>query len=57
MINEWINKRVKVSLSNGFYYKGLVLSEGDSYIRIRDITGKMVFINLGAVISIEEENE
>ena len=54
MGNDWINKRVKISLQNGFYYKGLVISEGDSYIKIRDIRDNLVFINFDAVISIEE---
>jgi len=53
-MNDWLNKVVKVSLKNGFYYKGKVLSEGENYIRIRDINGKMVFINFDFVISIEE---
>ena len=54
MVNEWINKTVKVSLNNGFYYKGVVISEGDTYIKIRDIKDKIVFINFDAVISIVE---
>ena len=54
MENDWINKKVKVALKNGFYYKGLVLSEGETYIKIRDIKDNLVFINFDAVVSIEE---
>lgn len=54
MDNEWKNKKVKVSLSNGRYYKGLVLSEGEDYIRIRDINDNIVFIKFSAVDVIEE---
>jgi hypothetical protein len=48
------DKRVKVILKNGQYYRGYVLSQGDEYIRIRDIKDKVVFINLDAVSTIEE---
>jgi small nuclear ribonucleoprotein (snRNP)-like protein len=54
MVNEWVNKKVKVSLSNGMYYKGLVLSEGEDYIRLRDIKNNIVFIKFSAVDVIEE---
>jgi len=54
MEDDWINKRVKVSLCNGRYYKGEVLSEGEDYIRIRDINDNIVFIKFSAVDVIEE---
>ena len=57
MESEWINKKVKVSLSTGRYYKGLVLSEGEDYIRIRDINDNIVFIRFSAVDVIEEWRE
>lgn len=52
-----MNKKVKVSLSNGMYYKGLVLSEGEDYIRIRDIRDNIVFINFSAIAVLEEWGE
>ena len=54
MEDNWINKKVKVSLSTGRYYKGEVLSEGEDYIRLRDIKDNLVFIKLSAVDVIEE---
>lgn len=54
MVNEWVNKKVKVSLSNGMYYKGLVLSEGEDWIRLRDIKSNIVFIKFSAIDVIEE---
>ena len=54
MEDNWSNKKVKVSLSTGRYYKGLVLSEGEDYIRIRDINDNIVFIKFSAVEVIEE---
>lgn len=54
MENEWVNKKVKVSLSNGMYYKGLVLSEGKDWIKLRDIKNNIVFVKFSAIDVIEE---
>lgn len=54
MENEWLNKKVKVSLSSGMYYKGLVLDEGDEWIKLRDIKDNVVFIKFDAISVIEE---
>ena len=54
MENDWKGKRVKVAMQNGFYYKGIVLSEGDTYIKIRDLKDNVVFLNFEAMASIEE---
>jgi len=56
-VNEYINKKVKVDLDNGYYYKGLVLSFGDEFISIRDFNDKLVYINLKNVISIKEVDQ
>lgn len=54
-MNESINgKRVKVSLKNGMYYKGLVLSEGEDFIKIRDIRDNIVHIRIDFITLIEE---
>lgn len=54
MVNEWRGKRVKVVLTNGEYYKGLVLSDGDDYIKLRDIHDKQVLIRLDQIIVLKE---
>lgn len=54
MEDNWSGKKVKVSLSTGRYYKGLVLSEGEDYIRLRDFHNNIVFIRLSVVDVIEE---
>jgi len=51
-LKEYVNKRVKVELVNGYYYEGLVLSSGEDYIKLRDKYDKLVFIRLDSVISI-----
>jgi len=54
MEDDWTNKKVKVSLKSGRYYKGKVLSSGEEYIRIRDINDNLVYVRLDAVDVIEE---
>jgi len=56
-MNDYIGKRVKITLDNNFYYKGLVLSAGEDYISLRDIHDKLTYINLKNVISIVEVEE
>ena len=55
--NEWIKKwegnKVRISLSSGMYYKGLVLSVGEDFIKIRDFRDKIVFIRLENITVVE----
>jgi len=55
-MSEWINKKVRVSLKSGMYYKGLVLSAGDNFLKIRDFKDKIVFINVEQITIIEGWN-
>ena len=54
MDEDLINKKVKISLKNGMFYNGVVISQGDKYIRIRDIKNSIVFINLDIINVLEE---
>ena len=54
MENVWTGKKVKISVANNLYYKGEVLSEGEDWIRIRDIHSNIVFIKMSAINVIEE---
>ena len=51
---SYLNKRVYISLSNGFYYTGVVLSADDESITIRDKTEKQVSISKNIILSIKE---
>lgn len=53
-LSEYDGKRVKIELRNGFYYKGLVLSSGEDYIKIRDKEDKMIFIRVDNIVFIKE---
>jgi len=57
MIESMIGKKVKVSLKNEMYYKGLVLSEGEDYIKIKDIRNNIVHIKLDFITVIQEMQE
>jgi len=52
-IDEWIGKKVRISLKSGMYYKGLVLSSGDNFLKIRDFKDNTVFISLEFITIIE----
>ena len=45
---------IKISLKSGMYYRGLCLSEGTDWIKIRDIRDNIVFIRLVDIVVIEE---
>ena len=53
-INEWINKKVRISLRSGLYYKGLVLSAGEDFLKIRDFRDTIVFVRIDMITIIEE---
>ncbi len=46
-------QKVKISLTNGMYYKGTVLSEGEDWIKLRDIKDNIVFVKIDAIKIIE----
>jgi len=52
-IDEWINKKVRISLKTGMYYKGKVLSAGEDFLKIRDFRDTIVFIRLDMITIIE----
>jgi len=52
--NEWVGKKIRLSLDGGMYYKGLVLSCGEDFLKIRDFRDKIVFIRIENVNVVEE---
>ena len=54
-MDDWKNKKVKVILESGFYYRGLVVNQDEQYIYIKqDVNGREVGININFIVSIEE---
>ena len=52
-IGEWINKKARISLETGKYYKGLILSADDDFIKVRDFRDNIVFIRISQITIIE----
>lgn len=50
----YLNKKVYIKLSNGFYYSGFVVDAQLDDISIIDKTGKRVSLAKSFIISIEE---
>ena len=48
---------IKVTLKNGFYYKGYIISESDDFLKIKDIKDKIVEINKTEIIVREDDVE
>ena len=55
---NYIGKRVKMELTNGFLYEGDVLSADEDSITIKDKFAKIVCFSLQSILFIREvENE
>ena len=52
MVN-YINKKIKVSLPNGYFYIGECTEQNGDLITILDKTGKEVLLNLQHLVSLE----
>jgi len=53
-MEDIINKRVKVFLKNRMFYNGRVLSQGEDWIKIRDLKDSIVFIKIDEINVLEE---
>ena len=47
---------IKITMNNGFYYKGEIVDEDEDFITIKDVTGKIVEIRK-TNISVKEVEE
>ncbi|MGQ4876547.1 MAG: hypothetical protein ACP6IY_20980 [Promethearchaeia archaeon] len=56
-LSKYINKVIKVDLSNGFYYVGKVISVDKDSIEILDKKGLNVSIKINFILFIREVNE
>jgi len=50
---EWVGKKARISLAPNRYYKGLVLSVGEDFLKIKDFKGTTVFIKWENITIIE----
>jgi hypothetical protein len=51
---EFLGKTIRLTLSTGYYYKGVVLDCSENAFTIRDIRGNRVSLSPQTIIQIEE---
>jgi len=51
--NEWINKKARISLENGRYYKGLILDADEKFVKVKDFKDNIVLIRWTEITMIE----
>jgi hypothetical protein len=52
--NSLIGRYVKIILKNDFYYRGRLLAADKSFLKIKDKTGKIVFLSVSDISTLEE---
>lgn len=52
-MEKWINKKLKISLPNGYYYKGKCIEHEGDMITILDLKGNEVMLNLLQIATLE----
>jgi hypothetical protein len=56
-IKKFLNKRIKLVLSNGFHYSGKVVGVNEDYLRMIDKFDEDVLIKLSDIIVCAEEKK
>ena len=51
---NYVGLKVKIILSNSYYYIGLVLSADENSIDLRDIKNNLVSLSKNSILSIQE---
>ncbi len=50
----YISKWVKIDISSGYYYEGIVLEADDFFLKLKDKRGNLVSLSNQSIISIRE---
>lgn len=50
----YVGKKVKIDLTNGFFYEGIVINYDDDSITLRDRNNQMVSISIKTISFIRE---
>ncbi len=53
----YLEKRVKVDLTNGFFYEGIVIGYDSDSLTLRDRNNKIVSISINSISFIREVGE
>lgn len=51
---NYLHRRVYITLTNGYYYTGLVLKVDDSTITLKDKNNKFVTLNHDVILTVQE---
>ncbi len=54
---NYVGLKVKIILTNDYYYVGKVLSADDNSIDLKDIKGQLVSLKKESILSIQEVRE
>lgn len=50
----YVNKRVKVDISSGYYYSGMILNVDENFLTLRDKNNNLVTISINDILNIRE---
>lgn len=53
-LSVYVNRRVKVDISNGYYYSGQVLSVDSEFLTLEDFKGRLVTLSISDIKNIRE---
>ena len=53
-LSKYVKRYVKIDLTNGFFYEGLVTDAGDDFIELKDRNGHIVTIANNTIAFIRE---
>jgi small nuclear ribonucleoprotein (snRNP)-like protein len=56
-LNKYNGLKVKITLKNGYYYIGKVVSADENSIELNDIKGNKVSLSEQAILTIQEVRE
>jgi len=53
-LDKYVGLKVKIDLTNGFYYEGIVISVDNNSLRLKDKFGKNIDISESAISFLRE---
>ena len=57
ILNNFLNKVIKLRLKNGYFYQGVLLEVGNDFIKLNDRYDGNIFIDISEVNSVRLSND
>jgi len=54
MMDNWLDKQIKAQVTNGFFFRGRCIEEGEEHITILDVKGQRVRLSKKDVVYLQE---